>query len=429
MAFAASVTNIPGSAASDVTLNAIFLPATWGTVVKETLAPEYEKETGVKINVQLIGRDEIHQKMGTLFAAQDSSYDIFNLDYNWIPEFGRAGFLVPLDNVLSPADKADFIPKALSVGTYQNQLLGIPQTIHPALLWYRSDLYNDTKIKAQYKKDTGATLTPPTTMNAWAQQAAWFNGKTFNGKKVYGWAAQAAKGFGNVHTWLSFCYSFRCSPFNAGFTKSTLSTPAGIAATQQWAKMMKLMPPGANDFTYDSVTQAAQQGTIATAIQWSWGAFATDDPKSSQTVGKWSFTQVPAGPNAIGTSHLAEWVIAVSKFSKNVEESKKFIAWLETKKNDVVQASLGGGDPVRISSYSDKTLTDEKLPGTTIARFRRYPEVLKAMVNARPRPFYPGEEGWETLLSTELSAVSLGKKTVVAALKSADALVNESLKN
>ena len=427
LAFAAS-TMIPASAANDVTLNAIFLPATWGTVVKDTLAPQYEKETGVKVNVQLIGRDEIHQKMGTLFAAQDSSYDIFNIDYNWVPEFGRGGFLVPLDSLLSDADKADFIPKALSVATWKNQLLGIPQTIHPALLWYRSDLYNDAKIKAQYKKDTGATLNPPVTMAAWAKQAAWFNGKTFNGKKVYGWAAQAAKGYGNVHTWLSFCFSYKCSPFNSGFTKSTLSTPAGIAATKQWAKMMKLMPPGANSFTYDSVTQAAQQGTIATAIQWSWGAFATDDPKSSQTVGKWSFAQIPAGPNAVGTSHLAQWVISVSKFSKNIEESKKFIAWLETKKNDVVQASLGGGDPVRLSSYSDKTLTGETLPGTTVARFRRYPEVIKAMVNAQPRPFYPGEEGWETLLSTELSSISLGKKTVEAALKSADASINQSLK-
>jgi hypothetical protein len=411
-----------------VTLNAIFLPATWGTVVKDTLAPEYEKLTGVKVNVQLIGRDEIHQKMGALFAAQDSSYDIFNLDYNWIPEFGRAGYLVPLDNALSAADKADFLPQAMAVGTYNKQLLGIPQTIHPALLWYRSDLYNDAKIKAQFKKDTGAALVAPTTMKAWEQQAAWFNGKTLNGSKVYGWAAQAAKGYGNVHTWLSFAYSFGCEPLNATFTKSQISTPNCLKATNEWNKMMKLMPPGANDFTYDSVTQAAQQGTIATAIQWSWGAFATDIPDASKTVGKWSFTQIPAGVGTTGVSHLAEWVISLSKFSKNQEEAKKFIAWLETKNNDVKQASLGGGDPVRISSYSNATLTGEKLAGTSIDRFRRYPSVLKAMEKARPRPFFPGEEAWETLLSSELSAISLGQKTVAKGSSAADSTINKFLK-
>lgn len=62
-------------------------------MVKDTLAPEYERETGVKIDVQLIGRDAIHEKTATLFAAQDSSFDIFNLDYNWIPEFAGGGIL------------------------------------------------------------------------------------------------------------------------------------------------------------------------------------------------------------------------------------------------------------------------------------------------------------------------------------------------
>lgn len=415
------------NAAPKATLNAIFLPATWGTVVKDTLAPLYEKETGVKVNVQLIGRDEIHQKMGTLFAAQDSSFDIFNLDYNWIPEFGRAQDLLPLDSVLSSADKKDFLPGALRLGTYQGQILGIPQTIHPALLWYRADLYNDPKVKAQYKKDTGSTLAPPRTMEVWAKQAAWFNGKTFDGQKVYGWAAQAAKGFGNVHTWLSFCYSYGCEPFNSDFTKSTLSTPKSIAATTMWAKMMKFMPPGANDFTYDSVTQAAQQGTIATAIQWSWGAFAVDDPANSKTVGKWQFVQVPAGPGAKSSPHIAEWVIAVSKFSKNQAEAKKFVAWLETKKNDVIQANLGGGDPVRRSSYNNPILSKQTLPGSKTLRFRRYPEVLKAIASGQPRPLYPSEEKWETMLSTELSAISLGQKTVTAGLASADATIDSSL--
>src|SRR3954453_19474082 len=123
-----------GSGGGKVTLRAIFLPATWGTVVKETLAPQYEKETGVKVDVQLIARDAIHEKMATLFAAKDSSFDIFNLDYNWVPEFAGSGQLEPMDDVVGATDKADFFPKALQVASYDGKLYGIPQTIHPALL-------------------------------------------------------------------------------------------------------------------------------------------------------------------------------------------------------------------------------------------------------------------------------------------------------
>ena len=415
------------SAGGKPTLNAIFLPATWGQVVKDKLAPEYEKETGVHVSVQLIGRDAIHEKMATLFAGQDSSFDIFNLDYNWIPEFGKAGDLVPMDDVVSAADKADFLPLATKVATWDGKLYGIPQTIHPALLWYRADLYNDPKVQADFKSATGSALEPPKTMDEWLQQVKFFNGRTINGQKLSGWAAQAAKGFGNVHTWLSFCYSYGCKPFNNDFTKSTLSSPESKAATARWAEMMKYMPAGANQFTYDNVTAAAQQGTIATAVQWSWGAFAADDPSASKTVGKWAFTQIPAGPTGLSSAHLAEWVISVSKYSKNQAEAKKFAAWLETKKNDVFQADNGGGDPVRASSYRNSTLTDQKVPGTNALRFRRLPEVLKAMQSAQPRPFYPGEESWETTFSTQLSAISQGQTSVDAGLAAADAAVDKSL--
>ncbi len=368
-----------GESESGTTLHAIFLPADWGNIVKEDLAPQYEEETGVKVDVQLIGRDAIHEKMATLFAAGDSSFDIFNVDYNWIPEFGRAGHLLPLDDVLSEEDKADFLPLSLEVATWDDQLLGIPQTIHPALLWYRSDLYNDSATQEEYLAATGAELAPPVTMDDWQQQVEFFDGRTFEGTELSGWAAQAAKGFGNVHTWLSFCYSYECEPFNEDFTASNLSTPEAIAATQRWADMMEFMPEGANQFTYDNVTAAAQQGTIATAVQWSWGAFAVDNPEASQTVGDWEFVTMPTGPTGVSSSHLAEWVISVSKYSENQEEAKKFAAWLETKKNDVFQADNGGGDPVRASSYEDPTLTEQTLPDSDAKRFRRFPVVLEAM--------------------------------------------------
>ena len=381
-----------GAFAQDkVTLNAIFLPATWGTVVRDTLAPQYEAETGVKVDVQLVGRDAIHEKMATLFAAQDASFDIFNLDYSWIPEFGGGGHLLPLDSALSAEDKTDFFQKALDVGTWNGTLYGIPQTIHPHVLWYRKDLYTDPKVMADYKAATGADLAPPATMDEWLQQVTFFNGKEYDGHTIYGWAAQAAKGFGNVHTWLSFLYTYGGSAFNSDFTEFTLSSPESVAATEQWAKMMKFMPPGSTNFTYDDVTTSAQQGTVATALQWSWGAFAVDIPDASKTVGNWDFVVVPpVKAGGASNPHLASWVISVSKYSAHAEEAQKFVAWLETKKNDVVQASLGGGDPVRMSSYQDATLTGEKLAGTDIARFRRYPVVLKRDGNHDAATFLSG---------------------------------------
>ena len=80
-----------------------------------------------------------------------------------------------------------------------------------------------------------------------------------------------------------------------------------------------------------------------------------------------------------------------------------------------------------MSSYRDTTLTGEKLEGTDVARFRRYPVVLKAMETTMPRPFYPGEEAWETVVSGPLQAIQLGEKSVADGLAEADAAVGRLL--
>lgn len=417
-----------GASGNGKVLNAIFLPATWGTVVQETLAPQYESETGVKVNVELLARDGIYSKLATLVAAEDSSYDIFNLDYNWVPLFAEGGHLVPLDDMLSSEDREDFFDLALRVASWEGELYGLPQTIHPHLLWYRNDLFDNPSVQDQFRAATGSQLKPPETFDEWRTIAKFFNGKTFGDRKIYGWAAQAAQGFGNVHSWLSFLFSFGAEAFNESYTKSTLATEKAIGATAQWNQMLPYTPPGTNDYTYAEVTTAAQQGTLATAMQWSWGATAVDEPDLSRTAGDWSFTQVPRGPGAQSHPHLAEWVISVPKYSRNVEEAKRFAAWLETKRNDVLQAELGAGDPVRRSSYTNPTLTEATIPGTNVKRFRRYPVVLEAMENAMPRPRIPEEERWEILVSEKLMALQVALLTSPeVALEKADAAVQEML--
>ncbi len=400
-----------------VILRGIFLPATWGTITQKVFATEYEKQTGVKVVIDLIGRDAIHDKMGTLFVAQDASYDIFNVDYNWVPEFARAEHLVPMDDVLNaPETKGnDFLPKALDVARYKDKLYGIPQTVHPHILWYRKDLFDQ------------AGRQPPTTMQEWRETVEFFQGKEFGGQKVYGWAAQAAKGFGNVHTWLTFLYSFGGDAFNYDSMKPTLTTPEALEGTKFWAEMMKFTPPGINDYTYDEVTNDAASGKIATCLQWSWGAFAVDDPETSKTVGKWEFVKVPAGKASV--PHLAEWVISLSNYSKQKEEAIKFIQWLESPENDVRQALLGGGDPVRTSSYSNPQLTQAKVEGQpNLLRFRRYPQVIDAMQTTKPRPLFPEEEQWETVVSAPLNAIQLGQMSVEDGLKKAQDDVDRMMK-
>jgi multiple sugar transport system substrate-binding protein len=417
-----------------VTLNGVFLGATWGQAAQD-LAKEYEKETGVKVNIELLGRDVIYQKLALSIAGQ-ANYDLFNVDYNWIPEFASTNSLLPLDDMIKAnnIDTSKYLPRALALTQWNGKngsfgeggtIYGLPQTIHPHLLWYRADLFNDETIKKDFKAKYGYDLVPPETMKTFRDAAEFFNGKEVNGIKMYGWAAQATKGFGNVHTWLTFLYSNGADVIDWNTMKSSLTTPEATEATKTWVDLLQFSPPGINDYTFAEVASDASQGKLAMAIHWSWSAFEVDDPKTSQTVGKWEFAQTPKMKSSV--PHLAGWPIVIPKTSKHPEEAFKFMTWLEDKQNDVRQATMGGGDPVREESYSDPALTDAKIEGTDTKRFRRYEALAEAMKTTKARPFFPQEEKWESIVSEYLSAAQLKQMTVEEALKKADDAVNQML--
>lgn len=422
-------------AGEQVTLNGVFLGATWGQATQE-LAKEYEKETGVKVNIELVGRDVIYQKLALSIAGQ-ANYDLFNVDYNWIPEFASSNSLVPLDDLVKKynVDTSAYLPRALALTQWNGQngsfgeggtLYGLPQTIHPHLLWYRADLFNDEQIKAEFKAVYGYDLIPPQTMAQFNDAAEFFHGKEYDGQTLSGWAAQGSKGFGNVHTWLTFLYSNGADVIDWDNMTSSLSTPEAIEATQTWIDLMKFSPAGINDYTFAEVASDAAQGKLAMALHWSWSAFEVDQPETSQTVGEWDFVQTPVMKESI--PHLAGWSIVIPKSSKQQDEAFKFMAWLESKENDVRQAELGGGDPVRTESYSNPALSELKIEGTDINKFRRYEALQEAMKTTKARPFFPQEEKWESTVSEYLSAAQLGRYTVEEALKMADTAVNEMLK-
>lgn len=418
-----------------VTLNGVFLGATWGQATQE-LAKQYEQETGVKVNIELVGRDVIYQKLALSIAGQ-ANYDLFNVDYNWIPEFASTNSLLPLDDLIKKhnIDTSAYLPRALALTQWNGKngsfgeggtIYGLPQTIHPQLLWYRADLFADEKNKADFKAKYGYDLAPPKTMDQFKDAAEFFHGREVDGVKLNGWAAQATKGFGNVHTWLSFLYSNGADVIDWSSMKSSLSTPEAIEATQTWVDLLKFSPPGINDYTFAEVASDAAQGKLAMAIHWSWSAFEVDDPKTSKTVGKWEFAQIPAMKESV--PHLAGWSVVIPKTSKNAEEAFKFMTWLESKENDVKQAEMGGGDPVRTESYSDAALTGAKIEGTDVQRFRRYEALSEAMKTTKARPFFPQEEKWESTVSEFLSAAQLGQMSVEEALKKADEAVDKILK-
>ena len=120
-------------------------------VYYEKMAELYNAETGGKLNldVKAYGFREMPDKLGVALRSGEGMPDLVQLDETFFGVFlnGPSPFM-DLTNlaVKSGLDK-DLHPRRLEVFTYQNKLLGLPQSLSAMMLYYRKDLFEEYGIK------------------------------------------------------------------------------------------------------------------------------------------------------------------------------------------------------------------------------------------------------------------------------------------
>src|SRR6516225_6186097 len=69
---------------------------------------------------------DLHDKFVTVAGAKDSSVDIVSMDVPYVPEFGAAGWTIPVDDILPKDEQAKFSQGTLHGATYEGKLDGVP---------------------------------------------------------------------------------------------------------------------------------------------------------------------------------------------------------------------------------------------------------------------------------------------------------------
>ncbi len=89
----------------------------------QSLSETYTKQTGVKVDLQVIDWNSIDQQVSTMLQNNQPP-DVLNL--NSFSSYARDGLLYTADEVLSPRTKADFLDAFVQGGQYQGTLYGLP---------------------------------------------------------------------------------------------------------------------------------------------------------------------------------------------------------------------------------------------------------------------------------------------------------------
>ena len=102
------------------------------------LAETYTKQTGVKVDLQVIDWNSIDQQVSTMIQNNQPP-DVLNL--NSFSSYAKDGLLYAADEVLSARTREDFLESFARGGQYQGKLYGFPILASARAFFYNQDLF------------------------------------------------------------------------------------------------------------------------------------------------------------------------------------------------------------------------------------------------------------------------------------------------
>lgn len=318
------------SGAKSTTLHVTLANHVWTDNIKKAL-PDFEKQTGLKVEVTQLGEDQLSDQYNVQLNAGSSDIDV--MMYRPLQEgklFAKNGYLADLSQrVKSNAewDFSDFQAGPVQSTTYQDKVVGVPIITEQEVLYYRKDLVKKAGLDG-----------PPSTLAELKTDAAKIQAQN---PGVAGFVARTDKSAA-VTQFSSFLYSF-----GGGFIddsgKATVNTPAAKQAYAFYGGLIKDNGPThvSTDMSWPEAMAIFTQGKAAFYTEAdSLYQNATDPTKSkvSNTVG---FAPFPAGPAGSKPYNVPSWALGINASSHNQDNAWKFIEWATSKAQTLTQQESG----------------------------------------------------------------------------------------
>jgi multiple sugar transport system substrate-binding protein len=308
----------------------------------EELAREYTEMTGVKVRADLVPYGpQWHDKIAAEFAARGSGFDLAMFDSQSMSEFASGKHVVLLNDYINNSKliKAeDFSPAALrQYGEYpegSGNIYALPINQDAMGLVYRKDLFENPEEKAAFQQKYGYELGVPETYDQMRDIAEFF---TRPAENMYGLASYGSRDYDAVTSpFDGILWSFGGELWDPDTKKAQgiINSDVAVEALTFYRDMFEFMPPGAAGWFYDEVNNAVHTGIVAMAINWYYFFFVHADPSINPYADRMGYDMLPGQTGADGVFRRAASVggqgLSISAYSKNIEESWKFLEWFMT---------------------------------------------------------------------------------------------------
>lgn len=319
-----------GDAGGDVTINVLAEDISYTDNWKDLL-PEFEKETGIKVNIETVPYSDQAAKILLNFSQKSSDYDVVFTDNTYGTGYYQSKYVEDLSKYEDGAKDINtfdqFYAPYLAPMQTDGATFGLPVYGESTWLMYRTDLFE------QYGIDG-----PPTTMDELEADAKIIY--EASGGSVAGITLRGAPGIQSVYPWAGFLRAFGGDFYTDG--ELAVDSPESVEATQFWADLLNNYgPDGVGNFDWEQNRIAFTQGTAAMTIDATANGPFNEDTSSSVVAGKVGYAAIPyaisdAPASGNTDNSLNVHALYLSAFSTQKEAAYKFMAWATS---EAVQAN------------------------------------------------------------------------------------------
>jgi len=333
-----------GDSSGDVTeLTLIAANSPWTEGLK-TLAANYEDETGIKVNLEYYGNEQLNDTLKVKLNAQSSDFDIYAYQVQDVMrEFSRNGWLTDMTEYVADDDYNwdDFQSSARDAVTLDDVVYGVPVMTERHVVYYRSDLLE------------AAGIAVPETLDELEDAAAQLDDPD-NG--FYGIAMRGAK-VPLVTQFSSFLYSYG-GDFQDEDGNASVDTPEAIEAAEFYGNLLKEYgPPGATNMGWVEASAIFAQGNAAFYLDADSQAYTFLDASNSAVVDTVAYAAFPEGPAGAHPYNIVPQTVGINAFSEKKDAAWDFIKYVTNEENTKWLLSEATVPVARDSAWADDAAT------------------------------------------------------------------------
>ncbi len=312
-----------------------------------------------------------HDMLTQKLKNKSEDVDVFLMDVIWPPEFGAAGWAMPLDELFPEEERKKFLEGTILANTYKGHIYGVPLFIDSGMLFYRRDLLEKYKLPV------------PITWKQMIDTAEWIvREEKRQGNEIYGFTGQFKQYEGLVCDMMEYILS------NGGYIIDPDTGRIGLTeeGTIEAIKFVrdniigKIAPKGVLTYQEPESLDLFIQGKVVFHRNWPYAWEVSNNPQKSKIAGKVGIARLPHFPGHESVSTLGGWQVGISSFTKKKEAAWRFVEFLTSIRVQKILALKAGRAPTRKILYEDPEI---------LQLYPHFKEMKEVFLTAYPRPRTP----------------------------------------